>query len=86
VDFVFGTEDAASAAALGVSLGRRPQLLQIADMPSVHFDGVSVARDEVRGSVRVKDKDFDGWLAAVYARLSVGGSDEETVAWAGDGR
>jgi hypothetical protein len=73
VDFAFGTEDAASAAALGVSLGRRPQLLQIADMPSVQFDGVSVARDEVRGSVRVKDKEFDGWLAAVYARLSVGG-------------
>jgi hypothetical protein len=31
--------------------------------------------------VRVKDKEFDPWLAAVYARLSVdGGAGGETVA------
>jgi hypothetical protein len=34
------------------------------------LSAVSVEQNEVRGSVRVKDKDFDGWLAAVYARLS----------------
>ena len=86
VDFAFATGDAASAAALGVSLAKGPQLLQIAEIAGVHFDGVSVERNEVRGSVRVKDKQFDGWLAAVYAQLSVGGSDEDTVARTGGAR
>jgi hypothetical protein len=40
----------------------------------------------VRGSVRVKDKEFDPWLAAVYARMSVGGAGGETVARAGGAR
>jgi hypothetical protein len=48
---------------------------------------MSVEQNEVRGSVRVKDKEFDGWLAAVYARLSGdGGSGEENVARAGGAR
>jgi hypothetical protein len=87
VDFILGAENAASAATLAKALGERPPLLFIADMPGAHFEGVSVEQDEVRGSVRVKDKQFDGWLAAVYRRLSVdGGSGEENVARAGGAR
>jgi hypothetical protein len=57
VDFALGTEDAASAAALATAMGKQPQLLPIADALGTHFEGVSVEQNEVRGSVRVKDKD-----------------------------
>jgi hypothetical protein len=87
VDFVLGAENAASAATLAKALGERSELLSIADAPGTHFDGVSVEQNEVRGSVRVKDKEFDGWLAAVYGRLSVGsGSGGENVARVGGAR
>jgi hypothetical protein len=87
VDFVLGTESVASAAVLATAIGQRPQLLAIADAADAHFEGVSVEQNEVRGSVRVKDREFDGWLAAVYARLSVGGgSGGENVAQVGGGR
>jgi hypothetical protein len=87
VDFVLGAENAAAAATLAKALGERSQLLPIADAPGTHFEGVSVEQNEVRGSVRVKDKEFDGWLAAVYGRLSVaGGSGGENVARVGDAR
>jgi hypothetical protein len=72
VDFLLTTEDAASAASLATALGKRPQLLPIADALGTRFEGVSVEQNEVRGSLRVKDKEFDSWLATVYARLSVG--------------
>ena len=71
VDFAFGADSPEAATALATSLGDRPHLLQIADALQTHFEGVSVHRNEVRGSVRVADKEFDTWLAAVYARLSV---------------
>jgi hypothetical protein len=81
VDFVLGTEDAASAATLATALRKRPQLLPIADALGTHFEGVSVEQNEVRGSLRVKEKEFDSWLATVYARLSVGsGSEAANVA------
>jgi hypothetical protein len=81
VDFVFGTADAVSAATLATALGKRPQLLPIADALGTHFEGVLVEQNEVKGSLRVKDKEFDSWLATVYARLSVGsGSDAANVA------
>jgi hypothetical protein len=81
VDFVLGAENAASAATLAKALGERPQLLSIADAPGTRFEGLSVEQSEVRGSVRVKDKEFDGWLAAVYGRLLVaGGSGGANVA------
>jgi hypothetical protein len=84
VDFVLGTEDAASASALATALGKRPQLLPIADALSTHFEGVSVEQNEVRGSLRVKEKESDSWLAAVYARLSgSGGPGEENMARVG---
>jgi hypothetical protein len=86
VDFALGTDDAASAAALATAMGKRPQLLPIADTLSTHFDGVSVAQNEVRGSVRVKDKEFDAWLAGVYARLSADSEPgKENVARVGGG-
>jgi hypothetical protein len=81
VDFVLGTQDAASATTLATALDKRPQLLPIADALGTHFEGVSVEQNEVRGSLRVKDKEFDSWLATVYARLSVGsGPDAANVA------
>jgi hypothetical protein len=79
VDFALGTEDAASASALATALGKWPQMLPIADALGTHFEGVSVEQNEVRGSLRVKDNEFDSWMATVYARLSVG-SDAANVA------
>jgi hypothetical protein len=81
VDFAFGTDSAEAATALAASLGDQPHRFSIADTLQTHFEGVSVEGNEVRGSVRVRDKEFDPWLAAVYARLSVdGGAGGETVA------
>jgi hypothetical protein len=72
VDFAFSADSPQVATALAASLGAQPHLLQVANAPQTRFEGVSVEQNEVRGSVRVKDKEFDGWLAAVYARLAVG--------------
>jgi hypothetical protein len=36
--------------------------------------------------VRVKDREFDGWLAAMYTRLSASGLREENVAQVGGAR
>jgi hypothetical protein len=84
VDFAFGAEDGAAATTLAKAMHEQPHLLPIMETQSARFEGVSVERNEVRGSVRVKDKEFDPWLAAVYARLSVGGgTNGEEVARAG---
>ncbi len=84
VDFAFGTNSPEAAAALAASLGGRPHLFSIADTVQAHFEGVSVEQNEVRGSVRVRGKEFDPWLAAVNARLSIGDdAGGETVARAG---
>jgi hypothetical protein len=77
VDFAIGTEDASPAAALAAALHERPHLLPVADTLPAHVEGISVEQNEVRGSVRVKDKEFDSWLAAVYARFSVAGARRE---------
>jgi hypothetical protein len=86
VDFALSTEDGASAAALATAIGKQPQLLPIVDTLSTHFEGVSIEQNEVRGSVRVKDKEVDAWLAAVYARLSDSRPDGENVARVGGAR
>jgi hypothetical protein len=87
VDFAFGTDSPEAATALAASLGDQPHRFSVADTLQAHFEGVSVEQNEVRGSVRVKDKEFDPWLAAVYARLSVGdGASGDDVARAGDAR
>jgi len=84
VDFAFGTDGPEAATALAASLDERPHLFSFADTLQAHFEDVSVEQNEVRGSVRVKDKEFDPWLAAVYARLSVdSGAGGETVARVG---
>ena len=70
VDFAIGTDSAEAAIALAAAMGGQSQLMPIAGTLRTRFAGVSVEQNEVRGSVRVKDKEFDGWLAAVYARLS----------------
>ena len=74
VDFSFGTENAEAARALATAMDRQTQLLPIAGKLQTHFEEVSVAQNDVRGSVRVKDKQFDPWLTAVYAQLSVDGA------------
>jgi hypothetical protein len=71
VDFALDTGNAEAARALATAMEGRPHLLSIADTLQTHFEGVSVDRNEVRGSLWVKDKEFDSWLAAVYAHLSV---------------
>lgn len=86
VDFAFSADSPEVARALAASLDGQPHLLPVADAMQTHFEGVSVHENEVRGSVRVKDKEFDPWLAAVYAKLSVDGGEGETVARAGGGR
>jgi hypothetical protein len=80
VDFVLSADSVEAATALAASLGEPSHLFSIADTPQTHFEGVSVERNEVRGSVRMKGKEFDPWLTAVYARLSVDGGAGETVA------
>jgi hypothetical protein len=83
VDFAIGTEDASAAAAFAAALHTQPHLLPVADRLPPRVEGISVRQNEVRGSVRVKDKEFDSWLAAVYARFSVAGvAREENVAHA----
>jgi hypothetical protein len=86
LDFALGTGDGTSAAALATAIGKRSLLLPITETPGAHLDGVSIEGNKVRGSVRVKDREFDGWLAAVYARLSPSGSREENVAQVGSAR
>jgi hypothetical protein len=87
VDFFIGTNGPEAATALAAAMDGRSHLLPIAETLRTRFAGVSVEQNEVRGSVRVKDKEFDGWLAAVYARLSTdGGSGGENVARVGAAR
>jgi hypothetical protein len=86
LDFDLGTEDGTSAAALATAIGKRSLLLPISETPGTHLDGVSIEGNEVRGSVRVKDRELDGWLAAMYARLSGSGPREENVAQVGGAR
>jgi len=87
VDFSIGTISAEAATALAAAMGGRSHLMPIADTLRTRFVGVSVEQNEVRGSVRVKDKEFDGWLAAVYARLSTDrGLGGENVARVGAAR
>jgi hypothetical protein len=74
VDFAFGTENAEAARALATAMDQQAQLLPVAGTLQTHFEGVSMEQNEVRGSVQVKDKAFDPWLAAVYAQLSVDGA------------
>jgi hypothetical protein len=80
VDFALGTEDAGSAAALARAMDKGPRLLSVADTLRTKFDGVSLEGNEVRGSVLVKGKEFDEWLAAMYSRLSGSGPGDENVA------
>lgn len=73
VDFALSADSPEIATALAASLGDQLHLLRVAGALQTHFEDVSVEQNEVRGSVRVKGKEFDSWLAAVYARLSMGG-------------
>jgi hypothetical protein len=86
LDFALSTGDGASAAALATAIGKQSLRLPISETPGTHLDGVSIEGNEVRGSVRVNDREFDGRLAAVYARLSGSGPREENVAQVGGAR
>jgi hypothetical protein len=70
VDFSIGTNSPEAATALAAAIDGRSHLMPIADTLRARLAAVSVEQNEVRGSVRVAGKEFDGWLAAVYARLS----------------
>jgi hypothetical protein len=70
VDFSIGTNSAEAATALAAAMDGRSHLMPIADTLRARLAAVSVEQNEVRGSVRVADKEFGSWLAAVYARLS----------------
>jgi hypothetical protein len=87
VDFSIGTSSPEAATALAAAMDGGSPLIPIADTLQARFTGVSVEQNEVRGSVRVAGKEFDGWLVAVYARLSVDrGFHGETMARAGGSR
>ena len=84
VDFALSADSPEIATTLAASLGGQTPLFSIADTPQTRLEDVSVEHNVVRGSVRMKDKEFDPWLAAMYARLSVDGSaDGEAVAQVG---
>jgi hypothetical protein len=70
VDFSIGTNSPEAATALAAAMNGRSHLMPIADTLRARLAAVSVEQNEVRGSVRVKDREFGSWLAAVYARLS----------------
>jgi hypothetical protein len=70
VDFSIGTNSPEAATALAAAMDGRSHLMPIADTLPARLSAVSVEQNEVRGSVRVKDKEFSSWLTAVYARLS----------------
>jgi hypothetical protein len=87
VDFSVGTNGPEAATALAAAMDGGSHLLPIADKLRARLSAVSVEQNEVRGSLRVADKEFDGWLAAVYARLSgVSGAGAEEVAKVGAAR
>jgi hypothetical protein len=82
VDFAIKTDSLEAATSLATHLGERsPLLAVVADRLQTRSAEMSVEQNEVRGSVRVLDKEFDAWLAAVYARLSggAGGRAEEVA-------
>lgn len=87
VDFAIGTESLQAASALVAHIGGRSSLLQVADTLRTRSTHVSVEQNEVRGSMRVADKEFDTWLATVYARFPDDrGSGGENVARVGSAR
>jgi hypothetical protein len=88
VNFAISMDSPQAAIALAAHFGGRSPLLPIADTPRTRSGSVSVEQNEVRGSVRVPDKEFDAvGLAAVYARLSGDrGTHGEEVAKAGGTR
>ena len=88
VDFAIKTDSPEAATALAAHLGgRSPLLAVVADRLRTRSAEMSVEQNEVRGSVRVLDKEFDAWLAAVYARFSGdSGTHGEEVARVGAAR
>ncbi len=86
VDFAIKSDSPGAAMALAAHLDGRSSLLSPADRLRTRSVEISVEQNEVRGSLRVADKEFDGWLAAVYARLSVSGASAEQIAKAGGAR
>jgi hypothetical protein len=87
VDFAVRTDSPEAATALAAHLGGRSPLLAAADNLRTRSAEVSVEQNEVHGSVRVADKEFDTWLTVVYARLSGDrGASGEQVAKVGAAR
>lgn len=74
VDFIFGTKNPDSATTLATAISGQARLLSAADTPHARLERVSVLESEVRGSVRIAEKEFDSWAAAMYARISSTGT------------
>ncbi|HEY3989813.1 MAG TPA: hypothetical protein VGM02_10980 [Acidobacteriaceae bacterium] len=73
VDFAINTDNARAATALAAAMDGHAHFLPVADTMRTRFQGVTAHQNQVRGSARVAGKDFDAWLAVVYAQLSIDG-------------
>ena len=62
----------ALASAIQPTSGGPEYLLPAADELHARLEDVSLRGDEVHGSVRVNGKEFDPWLARLYARSRIG--------------
>lgn len=83
VDFIFGTENAQAATELATAISGPPHLLSVAANPHARLESVAVRQNEVRGSVRVAEKEFDPWLAGLRRVSPDSSSGGENVARAG---
>jgi hypothetical protein len=83
VDFVFSMANAQAASALATALSGSPHFLSVAAMPQARLESTVVRANEVRGSLRVVDKEFDPWLAGLRRLSPDNGLAGENVARAG---
>lgn len=65
VDFAFRTDNAQAAATLATVLRGSPYLLSVAATPQARLESMAVLQNQVRGSVRIAEKEFDPWLAGL---------------------
>jgi hypothetical protein len=86
VDFTFGTENTNAATALAAAISGPRYMFSVADTLHAHLESVAVWQNEVRGSVRLAEKEFDPWLAGLRRVSPDSISGGENVARAGSVR
>ena len=79
IDFAFSVGDAVAANALATRIRGPAQLLPAAETLHSQLDHVSVQGNEVRGSVGIKGKALDPWLAELVARTSPRARDQNAM-------